>query len=116
MGKNIQIIPDEAMWALMRWRWPGNIRELENFLERSVVLTRGPIVHVPLAELRADEENAPTSPAESSSLRQTERDHIAQVLRDVKGSVSDAAERLGVKRTTLYWKLKKLEIRQTDFI
>jgi formate hydrogenlyase transcriptional activator len=116
MGKNIQIIPDATMDALVRWKWPGNIRELENFLERSVILTHGPVLHVPLAELRDDGENAPLPPAENPTLRQAERDHIAQVLRDVKGNVSDAAERLGVKRTTLYSKLKKLAIQQGDFI
>jgi len=116
MGKNIQIIPDETMAALVRWRWPGNIRELENFLERSVILTRGPVLHAPLAELSAERENAPISPAENPTLRKAERNYITQVLRDVRGNVSDAAERLGIKRTTLYSKLKKLEICQGDFI
>ena len=117
MGKNIQIIPDETMAALVRWRWPGNIRELENFLERSVILTRGSVLHAPLAELRADEENTRPSPAEyPTTLRQAEKAHILQVLREVKGNVSDAAERLGIKRTTLYSKLKKMEVRQADFI
>ena len=53
MGKNIETIPDEAMEALARWKWPGNIRELENFLERAVILTRGPVLYVPLAELES---------------------------------------------------------------
>ncbi len=47
MGKNITTIPPEAMAALARWKWPGNIRELENFLERAVILSRGPVLHVP---------------------------------------------------------------------
>jgi formate hydrogenlyase transcriptional activator len=51
MGKTIETIPDETMQALIRWPWPGNIRELENFLERAVILTRGPVLYVPLAEL-----------------------------------------------------------------
>jgi len=52
MGKTIECIPDETMQALVRWPWPGNIRELENFLERAVILTRGPVLYVPLAELQ----------------------------------------------------------------
>jgi formate hydrogenlyase transcriptional activator len=61
MGKNIETIPPEAMDALVAWKWPGNIRELENFLERAVILSRGPQLHVPLAEIEAmeeEEENA----------------------------------------------------------
>ena len=56
MGKTIESIPEETMEALVRWRWPGNIRELENFLERAVILTRGPVLYVPLAELQMEEE------------------------------------------------------------
>ncbi len=56
MGKTIEKIPDETMEALMRWNWPGNIRELENLLERAVILTRGPVLYVPLAELESDDE------------------------------------------------------------
>ncbi len=56
MGKNIESIPDETMEALKRWKWPGNIRELENMLERAVILTRGPVLYVPLAELETAEE------------------------------------------------------------
>ena len=55
MGKTIETIPPEAMAALVAWKWPGNIRELENFLERAVILSRGPVLHVPLAELRSNE-------------------------------------------------------------
>ena len=51
LGKNITTIPPEAMQALTRWKWPGNIRELENFLERAVILTRGPALYVPVAEI-----------------------------------------------------------------
>ena len=54
MGKTIETIPPEAMAALVAWKWPGNIRELENFLERAVILSRGPVLHVPLAELESD--------------------------------------------------------------
>ena len=120
MGRNITSIPDEVMNALCRWPWPGNIRELENFLERAVILTRGSVLYVPLAELETkvaeeQEELEKTSP----TLQAAERDHILRVLRDTKGQIggSDgAAERLGLKRTTLNSKLKKLGIERSDYI
>ncbi len=56
MGKTIETIPPEAMNALIAWKWPGNIRELENFLERAVILTRGTVLHVPLGELESIDE------------------------------------------------------------
>ena len=107
MGKNIEKIPDEAMNALKRWKWPGNIRELENLLERAVILTRGPILYVPLAELESaeeEEEQAEDAEMENPSLRAAEREHILRVLREAKGQIGgpeSAAARLGVKRTPL---------------
>ncbi len=66
MGKNIEKISDETMDALKRWKWPGNIRELENLLERAVILTRGPVLYVPLAELDdADDEQAEEAETEN---------------------------------------------------
>jgi len=121
MGKTIESIPDETMQALIRWQWPGNIRELENFLERAVILTRGPVLFVPLAELEteADEdENADTVP-ENPSLQAAEREHILRVLRESKGQIGGshgAAARLGLKRTTLNSKLKKLGIERSDYM
>ena len=120
MGKNIEKIPDEAMAALVRWKWPGNIRELENLLERAVILTRGPILYVPLAELESDdeEEEAESSLPENPNLRAAEREHILRVLRETKGQIGGpegAAARLGVKRTTLNSKLKKLGIERSDY-
>lgn len=120
MGKNITSIPEPTMQALCRWPWPGNIRELENFLERSVILTRGSELYVPLAELEtkvAEEEeelerNNPT-------LQAAEREHILRVLRETKGQIGGAdgaAARLGLKRTTLNSKLKKLGIERGDYI
>jgi len=120
MGKNITSIPEETMQALCRWPWPGNIRELENFLERAVILTRGSVLYVPLAELETkvaqeEEELERTNP----TLHAAEREHILRVLRDTKGQIggSDgAAERLGLKRTTLNSKLKKLGIERSDYM
>ena len=120
MSKNIESIPDETMQALVRWKWPGNIRELENFLERAVILTRGPILHAPLAELEDEEDDEDeASTSETATLHAAERDHILRVLRECKGQIGGpdgAAARLGLKRTTLNSKLKKLGIGRSDYI
>ena len=118
MGKTIESIPAETMKALTRWPWPGNIRELENFIERAVILTRGPELYVPLAELEtaaAAEIDLP----ESATLHEAEREHVLRVLRESKGQIGGddgAAARLGLKRTTLNSKLKKLGIERSDYI
>jgi transcriptional regulator with GAF, ATPase, and Fis domain len=120
MGKSIETIPEETMQALCRWPWPGNIRELENFLERAVILTRGSVLYVPLAELETkvaeeQEELDKVNP----TLHAAERDHILRVLRETKGQIGGddgAAERLGLKRTTLNSKLKKLGIERSDYM
>jgi len=120
MGKNITSIPGQTMQALCRWPWPGNIRELENFLERSVILTRGPELYVPLAELETkvaeeEEELERTHP----TLQAAEREHVLRVLRETKGQIGGtdgAAARLGLKRTTLNSKLKKLGIERADYM
>jgi len=118
MGKVIESIPDETMQALTRWPWPGNIRELENFLERAVILTRGPVLYVPLAELETEAE-AEADALLDPSLYAAEREHILRVLRETGGQVGGtdgAASRLGLKRTTLNSKMKKLNIRRSDFM
>jgi formate hydrogenlyase transcriptional activator len=117
MGKLIETIPEETMRALTRWHWPGNIRELENFLERAVILTRGPVLYVPMAELEAADESQ--EQAVSPTLHEAEREHILRVLRDCKGQIGGddgAAARLGLKRTTLNSKLKKLGIERSDYM
>ncbi len=114
--KKIETIPDETMRALTRWDWPGNIRELENFIERAVILSKGPVLRAPLSELEMAEE---TTPVRDSSLESTEREHILRVLRETKGKIggSDgAAARLGLIRTTLNSKMKKLGIERKDYI
>jgi PAS domain S-box-containing protein len=117
MGKVIETIPETVMEALMRWKWPGNIRELENFLERSVILTPGSTLFIPRGELTLEskekevEEHHPTHET-------AEREHILETMRRTKGHISGedgAAARLGLKRTTLNSKLKKLKISRTDY-
>jgi formate hydrogenlyase transcriptional activator len=124
MGKVIETIPDEVMGALTRWSWPGNIRELENLLERAVILTRGNALYVPLAELREElAESQPDSHKresddESSSLSDVQREHILRVLRECRGRIGGsggAAQRLGMKRTTLNSRLAKLGILRSEY-
>lgn len=117
MNKQIDSIPPEVMQALERWQWPGNIRELENFIERAVILSPGHILRVPLSELAMTEEPESRT-AELSTLEATEREHILRALREAKGVIAGpggAAARLGLKRTTLNNKLRKLGITRKDF-
>jgi formate hydrogenlyase transcriptional activator len=108
MDKRIESIPSAAMKKLCAWHWPGNIRELENFIERSVILTRGSALQVPTAELGGG-----TAVSVVPDTRETERNTIVRVLRETNGRVSGpngAATRLGIKRTTLISRMKKLGI------
>ncbi len=122
LDRRIERIPTEVMEALARWDWPGNVRELENFIERSVILTRGPELWAPLAELTRAEHTVPDAqdpPNGSSTLESMERQHILSVLRETRGIISGprgAAVRLGMKRTSLNWKLKKLGIERNDYM
>ncbi len=110
MNKQIETIPAEVMAALSKYHWPGNIRELENLIERSVILSQGPDLHVPLGELKASAANAPN---DGTTLEAAERKHILRILKEtnwVIGGPSGAAARLGMKRTTLQSKIQKLGI------
>ena len=116
MNKHIEIVPENVMAALSRWYWPGNIRELENFIERAVILSNGSTLRVPLGELEIREEPVPDS---DSSLETKEREHILRVLRETRGVIAGArgaAARLGLKRTTLNSRLKKLGIERHEYI
>jgi len=110
MGRRIERIPSETMRALENWRWPGNVRELENFMERAVILSGGPSLRAPLAEIREDGVQA----AGSTTLAQVEREHITRVLRESGGVVTTAATRLGIPRTTLNAMMKKLGVSRGD--
>ena len=109
MEKQIESIPASAMKKLSTWHWPGNIRELENFIERSVILTHGTALQVPIAELSNNGANAPIGGTRDSN----ERNEILRVLKETKGRVAGpegAAARMGLKRTTLISRMKKLGI------
>ncbi|MGO9260552.1 MAG: sigma-54 interaction domain-containing protein [Bryobacteraceae bacterium] len=113
MNREIETIPDEVIEALQSYDWPGNIRELENFIERGVILSPGTTLRPPLGELKPAERTAQS--AASRTLAEAERDHILGVLRDSGGVISGqkgAAERLGLKRTTLQYRMRKLGIGQ----
>src|ERR1700675_1501302 len=110
MGRTIVKTPSDTIRALTRWPWPGNVRELENFIERSVILSRGPSLRAPLAELRSGENSSDGA----STLEEVERDYIVRVFRETGGVVSTAATRLGMPRTTLNAMMKKLGISRAD--
>ena len=117
LHKHIDVIPDQAVEAMMRWSWPGNIRELENFIERSVILSDSNRLNAPLGELR--EEVSRQLFDFDGTLRDKEREHIIEILRQTRGALSGpsgAAARLGLKRTTLQYKMQRLGISRTDYL
>ncbi len=113
MDKQIDHIPPETMSALVSYQWPGNIRELQNFIERSVILTSGNVLHPPLASLNRAAEAESLGPI---TLEDAERDHIRKILEQTRWVVAGpngAAARLGIKRSTLYFRMQKLGISRT---
>jgi formate hydrogenlyase transcriptional activator len=113
MDKQIEEIAPETMAALTAYQWPGNIRELQNFIERSVILSSGNQLCPPLASLRA---TAQTAAAEVITLEDAEREHILKILEQTRWVVAGpngAAARLGMKRSTLYFRMQKLGISRT---
>ena len=142
MHKRIETIPAAAMKALTEWDWPGNIRELQNFIERAVILTRGRALEAPLTELRKVRLNKPTHPATpqvheeiarivketinalndkknvADEHAQKQREEIVRALTECKGRVGGddgAAARLGLNRTTLLSRLKKFGLDPKQF-
>jgi formate hydrogenlyase transcriptional activator len=115
MNKQIETVPTETMNALLGWDWPGNVRELENFIERSVILSDGPVLNVPLAELKpANYESSRLN----GTLESLEREYIVKVLRETDGVIAGthgAAVRLGMKRTTLQSRMQKLGIQRDEY-
>ena len=114
MKKSITSIPSKSMELLVRWEWPGNIRELENFVERSVILTPGSVLQSPLSELETVVEKRDSG----GTLRDKERERILRALRDCHGRLGGpegAAARLGLKRTTLQSKLDHLGIKPGNY-
>jgi formate hydrogenlyase transcriptional activator len=116
MKKSITSIPSKTMEMLVRWDWPGNIRELENFVERSVILTPGSVLQAPLSELQAAVGQG--SGESRVTVRDYERERILRALRECHGRLGGpygAAARLGLKRTTLQSKLDQLGIKPGEY-
>ena len=114
MGKQIEHIPAETMSALASYEWPGNIRELQNSIERSVILSTGAVLRPPLAELKRCAEVEST---EAITLEEAEREHIHKTLEQTRWVVAGpngAAARLGIKRSTLYFRMQKLGISRAN--
>jgi DNA-binding NtrC family response regulator len=122
-NREINSIPSETMKALVRYHWPGNIRELQNVIERAVIISKGSVLHVPLAELKPDvSPKAKLAIMKASSVQheslqealdETERAQILRALEQANGLVggpNGAAARLGIKRTTLHVRMQKLGI------
>ena len=117
MKKRIKEIPSSALQAMTEWAWPGNIRELQNFIERAVILTTGECLAVPMEELKPlRTKRLPADNAQSLNLREVERAAIVEALRKTNGRVSGphgAAALLGLKRTTLQYRMRLLNIKLT---
>jgi len=122
MNKTVLYVPAEAMDALVSYAWPGNIRELENLIERAVLLSPGKDLRVPLSELRSvqapstEQAAPPVSPEGNiATLEEAERQHILRALRKTEWRIAGArgaASILGMKRTTLQARMRKLGIRR----
>jgi formate hydrogenlyase transcriptional activator len=112
MQKPINSIPTETMSKLQKWHWPGNIRELENLIERAVILTTGTALQVPLPDIKPSTVNV-VPVLSSPAAEDGDREQLIRVLRETGGMLGGpkgAAARLGIKRTTLQYKIKKLGI------
>jgi formate hydrogenlyase transcriptional activator len=115
MNKQIDTIPSKTLQALTRYHWPGNIRELQNVIERAVILSFGPVLNVPLSELNQVAVNSKASPTRDT-LEDAQREHILKALEDtgwVLGGPNGAAARLGLKRSTLQYRMRKVGIFRT---
>jgi formate hydrogenlyase transcriptional activator len=114
MNKPIEQITPETISTLSSYQWPGNIRELQNFIERSVILTSGSVLDSPLASLKSAAVLESLGPI---TLEDAERDHIRKTLEHtgwVVAGPNGAAARLGIKRSTLYFRMQKLGISRTE--
>ena len=117
MGRNIDSIPAETLRTLTRMEWPGNVRELENVIERAVLLTRGNVLQLSLPE--RDIVEAPRTPAVLPEEGEDEYQLIVRVLKESNGVVAGpkgAAQRLGLKRTTLLSRMKRLGINKDELV
>jgi formate hydrogenlyase transcriptional activator len=114
MDKKIEHIAPETMSALTSHPWPGNIRELQNFIERSVIVTSGNVLQPPIGSLQSC---AGAESLGAVTLEDAEREHIRKILEQTRWVVAGpngAAARLGIKRSTLYFRMQKLGISRAN--
>ncbi len=110
MNKVVDEIPSETMDAMAAYQWPGNIRQLQNFIEHGVIVSAGPVFDPPLSQLRIQKTSVPKN---SKTLEDATRDHVLQTLEETRwvvGGRHGAAARLGIARTTLIAKMRRLGI------
>ena len=115
MNKRIDVIPPDTMDALARYQWPGNVRELQNFIERAVILSPQSVLRAPISELEPFQPNKGCH-VPMNGLAEVERDHILRALEASNWVISGAAAHLGMKRTSLAYRMKKLSIRRPDAV
>jgi formate hydrogenlyase transcriptional activator len=114
MNRHVDTISASTMEQLIEYSWPGNIRELQNFIERAVILTTGSTLDAPLEDLKSPVGTAPVA----TTLKQAESGHILKILRETRwvvGGPRGAAVRLGLKRTTLMGKMRRLGLSRPDY-
>jgi formate hydrogenlyase transcriptional activator len=110
MNRAIDTVSCETMNALVRYPWPGNIRELQNLIERAVILSTGPVLRIPLQDLQ---NRAVVNSARPQTMEQAERAHILAALKDTKWVIAGpngAAARLDMNRSTVHFRMRKLGI------
>jgi formate hydrogenlyase transcriptional activator len=115
MGKVVDTIPSETMSVLVRYHWPGNIRELQNLVERAVILSTGPTLRVPVDALHVQASAPAAVNRKGETLGEAERRHILSALEGADWVISGpkgAATKLGLKRSTLQARMEKLGIRR----
>jgi formate hydrogenlyase transcriptional activator len=115
MGKTIDSVPTDTMNALVQYHWPGNIRELQNIIERAVIVTQGSVLKVGLGDLTPtpkvlESERSGDGNSMRKVLAETEREQIVRALEQANWVISGAAARLGMKRSTLQARMQKLGI------
>jgi formate hydrogenlyase transcriptional activator len=122
MGRPLHVITESVVEALKRWHWPGNMGELQNVIERAVILSPGPNLVLPMQDVQPRKDDEPLSKevatdssAPVTTFQDAEREAILRALRESNGIVSGAAVRLGLRRTTLQSKMRRLGIRRPSF-
>ncbi len=124
LGRPAPSIPDAVMGALKQWTWPGNIRELQNVIERAVIQSHGPQLELPLQDIQpkarrsASSSKAPATAKPATTFVDAEREAILRALRESGGVIagpSGAAARLGLRRTTLHSKMQRLGIQRPSY-